>query len=338
MTANASFRKDSTSDDNERIGAHSQDGEMNEENNEMKKDIIDGNDALHLSRFASHCRSFFLASLSSSSSDEDVIVETKHSKLILDVLENYSSFGSIDEMRRGDDCWDDSFYEELKACGLDQLPDNIQQYTDIRQKERAIAHKKAMKRRHEFLLANLPNENSHDNHDDENEDPISFMVTRAHIRRSKHFLRTFVNNYYEDMSSHSFMAGLRKFIETQLKNTHTVGWTFESTILSEHQETYCKDAIDALSLCANFVPKSDDIDLEQNNSTNENIMQLQWTMNHFISDDALQQLLAQLPSNFDMRPKGTVYVIDNQNRNNKKGHLDEWGLAIDGVLGYCDIL
>ena len=348
MTADASFPKDSTNDGSARFGAHLnplEDGEKDERNNDVKKGIIDENNAVQLKRFASHCRSFFLASLSlppssSSSSlpsDEDVIFETKHSKSILDALEHYSSFGSIDEMRRGVDCWSDSFHEELKACGLEQLPDNIQQYIDIRQEERTIAHEMAMKRRHEVLLSNLPNENAHDIHDEDDDDHISIMVTRGHIRRSKQFLRTFVHKYYEDISSHSFMAGLRKFIETQLKNSHTVGWTFESTILSEHQESYCKDAIHVLSLCANFVPKNHDVDLEQNN-TNENIMQLSWEMNHFISDDALQQLLSQLPTNFDMRPKGKVHVIDGQNRQNKKGHLDEWGLAIDGVLGYCDIL
>jgi len=310
---------------------------------QTQNEIINGNIDLEkekLERFACHCRTFYSASLSSpspllSTSKPRVdIIDLDLSSEVMQVLEKYAGKCFVRK-----EVSSSVVMEELLACGLDEVPRDLQRYIDVRNQERSIAHENAMKRRHELLLSHLPtNDNRRQKHDDSDEPYQSITTTRGHIRRSKPLWRTFIQNYYKNIGSHSFLAGLNKFLQTQLsERTNIVEWTFDSTNLSEQQdEDYIQNAFRLLTTCATYISKNDEIDIESN--TSKTIKHLSWRMDPYISDDALCQLLSQLPSNFDTRPTGTCQVIKDKKRVNGDGQMDEWGVTIGKVWDSCDIL
>lgn len=308
-------------------------------------DVDKKNEEEKLKRFACHCRTFYSASLSSSSllfsktNSKVDIIELHLSSEVLQVLEQYAGQCAVLNKELSS-----SVREELHACGLDETPTNLTRYMDVRNQERSIAHENAMKRRYELLLSYLPTNNKNDRQKQDIGDGSDELVhpniltTRGHIRRSKALWRTFIKNYYKNIGSHSFSAGLKKFVQTQLSEpTYVVEWTFDSTNLSEQQdEDYIQNSFRVLSTCATYLSKNDEIDVEAN--TSESIKQLSWRIDPYISNDSLYQLVSQLPSIFDARPTGTCQIIKDEKRVNGDGQLDEWGVTVGKVWDSCDIL
>ena len=270
----------------------------------------------------------------------------------------------------------------LKECGLLEIDhfttlNNaatlLQKYTEVRDTMRRQAHKSAMTHRQNSFFellslaeqdcvtypvetCTLPTETTSSNHTTTSVDGIKDILSS---------IQKFVRKYQPKIGSHSFLAGLHKFIHLQLtpksENKHqnsdpsyVVQWTFRGSVLTEacvptgvdgDELSYAREALKVLFSFL-ILNKKDDIEGGSVEDATEPMVSFE--IHKLVSNATLRRILNVLPNpkDLDARATGSLTVLtstDNERvvlRDNVDGHLDEtWPLFHSNFLvDYCTVL
>ncbi len=268
----------------------------------------------------------------------------------------------------------------LKECGLLEIDHFttinatlIKKYTEIRDAMRRQAHEAAMIHRQNSFFELLSRAE---------QDCITYPVETCTLPTtitSKHTTTTvdgikaalstiekFVTKYQPKIGSHSFLAGLYKFIHYQLTpkpgNTPTihnndpsyvVQWTFRGSVLTEacmpagadgDELAYAQEALKVLFSFLIRSKKDDNIE----GGTLEDATMVSFEIHKHVSNSTLRRILNVLPNPKDLhaRATGSLTVLTNSDdekvalRENVDGHLDEsWPFFQHNFLvDYCTLL
>jgi len=389
-----------------------------------------------LRNFARHCHSFYLSSLSPSSSAQSSMhwvespqhcEEEKKSnscndldqkiasdgKIVLEafdricVISSFVTKNSVNEndrqqlknsicnnlhqnslinLRNEHDLCSKHHLDLLKECGLlelEEFTNNInatillQKYIKVRDDMRGQAHKLAMNHRHTSFFELLSRaEKDYLVYPEETctlstaETTTSSHATTVNgIKATISKIENFVRKYQSNLGSHSFLAGLHRFIHLQLHPkpgsnlrstdpSYIIQWTIRSTVLSEahiscagsDEHAYVRDALNVL-FSLMILSKKEDIEggstagYAQENSSEPLIS---FEFHKLVSNGTLRRILNVLPKpkNLDAKATGTFVVLgqtENErliSRENIDGHLDEpWPLfEMDFRVDFCTLL
>jgi hypothetical protein len=393
-----------------------------------------------LRNFARHCHSFYLSSLSPSSSAQSSMYwadsssssslhceEEKKSnscsdldqkiasdgKIVLEafdricVISSYATNNSVNEndrqqlknsicnnlhqnsltnLRNEHDLCSKRHLDLLKECGLlelEEFTNNInathilQKYVKVRDDMRGQAHKLAMKHRHSSFFELLSRaENDCLVYPKETRTlSTSETTTSSHattvngIKATISKIENFVRKYQSNLLSHSFLAGLHRFIHLQLHPkpgsnlrsndpSYIIQWTIRCTVLSEahiscagsDDHAYVRDALNVL-FSLMILSKKEDIEggtniVDAQENSSEPLISFEF--HKLVSNATLRRILNVLPrpKNLDAKATGTFVVLgqtENESlvsRENIDGHLDEpWPLFdMDFRVDFCTLL
>lgn len=390
---------------------------------------------LPLRNFARHCHSFYLSSLSPSSSAESSMhwVESSSSsqhceeekksnscndldqktasdgKIVLEafdricVISSFVTNNSVNEndrqqlnnsicnnihqntlinLRNEHDLCSKHHLDLLKECGLlelEEFTNNInatnllQKYIKVRDDTRGQAHKLAMKHRHNSFFELLSRAEKDCLAYPEETCTLSTAetTTSSHattvngIKTTISKIENFVRKYQSNLGSHSFLAGLHRFIHLQLHPkpgsnlrstdpSYIIQWTIRCTVLSEahvscagsDDHAYVRDALNVL-FSLMILSKKEDIEGD-NNAGDSSEPLVSFEFHKLVSNATLRRILNVLPKpkNLDAKATGTFVVLgqtENErliSRENVDGHLDEpWPLfEMDFRVDFCTLL
>lgn len=267
----------------------------------------------------------------------------------------------------------------LDECGLRDInrfidlgssttnPCCFEQYIQTRDEIRRASHKLAMLQRQASLHQILSDhegessthynyETTHDTHSVESK-PLTQL---HHVKDVMITTENFVGKYKRNIGSHSFLAGLHRFIHEQLhvkSKNDTVQWNFRGSVLTEachmtsegDTEAYARDAANVLFSFLTWIKctdveggraEHDNLAFRERNrapSTDTEPM-LSFRVNKYLSNNNLRRILSVLPDpkSLDARPTGSVEIISERDRINVDGHLDEarpwWQFQLCNVL------
>ncbi|KAL7446172.1 hypothetical protein ACHAXM_010038 [Skeletonema potamos] len=251
-------------------------------------------------------------------------------------------------------------FDLLKECGLLDIDHFtainatlIKKYTDVRDAMRRQAHESAMIHRQNSFFEILSRAE---------QDCITYPVetvtlptTRTPndpkttvdcIKATISTIENFVAKYQSKIGSHSFLAGLHKFVHLQLNpkpgnnirninsSSYVVQWTFRGSVLTEacmpagadgDELAYVREAINVLF---SFLIRSKKVDIE--GGTLEDATMVSFEIHKHVSNATLRRILNVLPNpkELDARATGSFAVLNADNeriasRKNVDGHLDE---------------
>ena len=270
----------------------------------------------------------------------------------------------------------------LKGCGLLEIDhfttlNNaatlLQKYTEVRDATRRQAHKSAMTHRQNSFFELL----SHAEQDcvtypvetcalptEETSPNCRTTTTVDGIKAIMSSIEEFVTKYQPRIGSHSFLAGLHKFIHLQLTPTsgnnlsnnpsYVVQWTFRGSVLTEaclpagadgDELSYAREALKVLFM---FMILSKTNDIEGGSQEDATEPMVSFEIHKHMSNNTLRRILNVLPNpkDLDAKPTGSLKVLTNSENNNVAlrenvdGHLDEhWSLFHSNFLiDYCTVL
>jgi hypothetical protein len=373
--------------------------------------VADCADNEALQNFGRHCQSFYNSSLvitnSSSSLDQDKNVgyaksnehKVAQGKVVMETLDRIvamraasveGSRESLEELRREHALVAEIDLDLLQDCGLlnvdrflepsvldqEKAAVGYEQYIQMRDMIRRRSHKFAIVQRQSSLFE-LLSESDHSISIESSAagNNASQLTQLENMKKAITTTQQFVKKYRSNIGSHSFLAGLYKFIHLQLHPTHKstktdpfyiVQWNFLGSVLTEachsnddgDSQAYAREAVKLLFSFLTWV-KSDDIeegfcsipddnfDLAKHTHYEKDLM-LSFQVNKHVSNANLHRILAVLPNpkDLDARGTGSVEVVDAQtvgeNKNvlarvNVDGLLDEqWGWFAGWQL--CNVL
>ena len=343
----------------------------------------------NLENFAKYCKIFYQHSLSILTDDSPQINnEVKTAQVVLEALEHqlylsttdpttlqYQTFLASEKVRKE--------LPALESCGLYNSKLNgeiipreskeLFEYVKRRDQARRSAHETQMMQRIKYLYNEIVRQECVLVSEETMQENVDCPATSSHtstplpskprvtrrqqIRNIKMNLRNFVSKYKSNIGTHSFLAGMRKILESQLslENDLLVCWSFQAVILSESYfsdvdgtkksgDIYIKDAVQVLlSLFVRFSVDRQEIDIEicetKENSGLSHDLTLNFHVDSAMSNSSLKLILEELPSKslLDARATGKTYVMSSDSfigtnvsikrRINVKGELDESGPA-----------
>lgn len=352
---------------------------------------------------ASSAQSSLHHTTSSSSLDEEAAIAsntcndldqiTTNGKIVLEAFDRICAIvaindarttvqeGSLTNLKNEHDLCAKRNCDLLKECGLLEIDQFttlnnaailLQKYTEVRDASRREAHKSAMTHRHNSFFellsraeqdcvaysvepCNLPTDETSSNR----------TTTVDGIKAIISSIDMFVTKYQPRIGSHSFLAGLHKFIQLQLTPTsgtktsnndpsYVVQWTFCGSVLTEaclptgadgDELSYAREALKILFM---FMIISKTVDIEGGSQGDAAEPMVSFEIHKHVSNATLRRILNALPNpkDLDARATGTVKVLTNSDmdnvalRENVDGHLDEhWSLFQSNFLtDYCTVL
>lgn len=339
------------------------------------------------------------SSSSSSSLDEEAAIAnntcndldqiTTNGKIVLEAFDRICAIvaindaltavqeGSLTNLKNEHDLCAQRNCDLLKECGLLEIDQFttlnnaailIQKYTEVRDASRREAHKSAMTHRHNsfFELLSRAEQDCDTTYSVEacnfsTEETSSNRTTTVDgIKAIISSIDMFVTKYQLRIGSHSFLAGLHKFIQLQLTPTsgiktsnsdpsYVVQWTFCGSVLTEaclptgadkDELSYAREALKILFM---FMIISKTVDIEGGSQGDAAEPMVSFEIHKHVSNATLRRILNVLPNpkDLDARPTGTLKVLTNVAlRENVDGHLDEhWSLFQSNFLtDYCTVL
>ena len=269
-------------------------------------------------------------------------------------------------------------YELLKECGLLEI-DNffatlnaatlLIKYTEARDAMRRQTHNSAMIHRQDSFFELLSRAEQYcltypvetctlpttiaSNH--------TTTTTVDGVKATVSTIEKFVAKYQPKIGSHSFLAGLDKFVNLQRNSdpSYVVQWSFRGSVLTEACLPAGADgdhlvyARDALKILFSFLilSKKDDIEggtLEDGTEAAAEPM-ISFEIHKQVSNATLRRILNVLPNpkHLDARATGSLSVLTNSDneraalRENVNGHLDEpWPLFQNNnfLVEFCTLL
>eukprot|EP00573_Skeletonema_grethae_P003814 CAMPEP_0201698470 /NCGR_PEP_ID=MMETSP0578-20130828/19447_1 /ASSEMBLY_ACC=CAM_ASM_000663 /TAXON_ID=267565 /ORGANISM="Skeletonema grethea, Strain CCMP 1804" /LENGTH=388 /DNA_ID=CAMNT_0048185019 /DNA_START=229 /DNA_END=1392 /DNA_ORIENTATION=+ len=305
----------------------------------------------------------------------DCLVQmTSDGKVVLEAFDRICAIGAIgannnnhntvqEVLQNEHDLCAKSHSDLLNECGLLEIDhfttlDNaatlLQKYTEVRNAMRRQAHKSAMSHRQNSFFELLSRAE---------QDCLTYPIETCAlptVNTSNHTATTvdgikailssidkFVTKYRPKIGSHSFLAGLHKFIYLQLTpksgNKHhnsdpsyVVQWTFRGSVLTEACVPAAADgdqlsyARDALKVLFSFLILSKENDIEGGSPEDAPEPMVSFEIHKHVSDITLRRILKALPNpkDLDARATGSLTVLTNSDgeniaRENADGHLDE---------------
>ena len=290
--------------------------------------------------------------------------------------------GSFVKLKNEHDLCAKDYHELLMECGLleiDQFTilDNastlLELYNEVRHKARRQAHKTTMKYRQNSFFEML-SQAEKQWLDDQAETCTKSSATRSThtsttvdgIKATISSTEKFVAKYKPMIGSHSFLAGLHKFIHLQLTPKpesnnrkcdpyYVVQWEFRGSVLTEacmpaaaadvDELSYARDALHFLF---HFLIRSKEVDVEGGSAEDGEEPMVSFEIHKHVSNATLCRILNALPSptSLDARATGSLALLKNSGgervaaRLNVDGHLDEpWPLFHNNFLAdYCTLL
>ena len=245
-----------------------------------------------ISRFSSHCKTFYRHSLSihDEGSDEDANTSKDVMKVFNSLVVNQQQklAMNLDET--------DANYLELVNCGFHDLDDQtIIELMSIRNEERRKAHQDGMKRRCKELHKIMDQINVSKQNDED---------LFIHMKK-------FVTSYKQNIGFHSVFAGMRNLLESQIKNERqTIQWKFDSVTITEsfdnttiNSKEYFKQVASIFSSYLVRVEgegEENDIDLNGN--------MLCWKVMPSMNKRRIRKILNYLPQKRELyaKPTGTL--------------------------------
>ena len=244
-----------------------------------------------LKQFTEHCRIFYSNALSlkqstsiqknaSSISDEEFGLSHMEEDREAASKEVVQAFEQICASRISFSCEHESHRSAIVQCGLqdtkfllgDQGKARLKEYTRARDSERLRAHNILMEeRKNHFLTLLQARENGEDESDATSYQSSSFMQKWGKEGCTRKIVYEFSNNYKSKIGVHPFLAGLRKVLETQLKNTEcTVRWNFDIATITENcdkDDSLMHDTLAILFVLLSRVPSVEAIEEKKEESS-----------------------------------------------------------------------
>lgn len=303
----------------------------------------------HFDEFRFYCRAFYEASIGGGGEEErkndkehDGTTTYQRGKIVLDALDRFcmgnSGVAVVDKKEKKKNSDEKSNF--LRECGLCErgcydvpTTEELDRYIQIRNEERSNAHKLRMKDRQVILLKTISRyeQNLHDDYDDDNNKIVAAeggeatrkrgqRLTRVdEIRGIRDSIRQFVRSYGSAVGSHSFLAGIRRLCERQLKESSVnddavLRWTFDSSAITEchilpsyqytnnKTTTYLEDAVQILTSFLMRLPHA---------NHEQDTIQLSWQIHPALSNVNLRRIIADFPpsSNFHANPTGLIHLF-----------------------------
>jgi hypothetical protein len=206
--------------------------------------------------------------------------------------------------------------EEIRRCGLHDRavflsnPALLEQYITIRNQQRSLVHHEQMRKRLTLFYQLL------------------YETEKCSTKLTEQILRNFVKNYYGNIGSHAFMAGLRTVLEKQIeKDSHTAklycsSWTFAVAAITEschasRGDIFIKDVLTVLT--GVFTRMSEDGEA-----------MISFLVSPSLSDEDLRRLVQCLPKlgRLNARPTGSTDVTKRERSLGmslpREGKIDAW--------------
>merc|ERR1712039_538662 len=322
--------------------------------------------------FTKHCRIFYQHSLSisknnnnenSNKTEDDIntsseIMNVFHSLLLSSQQQQQQENGQQQKtpiMIKKTDIG----YSELIKCGLNEINNyNIIEFTKIRDNERRKAHELGMKHRfkifHNMILEYQSNNNTINNSNHNNNNNRDQYNYNLSIKYIKHF----VSLYKKNIGMHPIFAGIRKLLETQIKNDEYITyWKFYSITITESFDNNNDNIVNDTNNCCNndnevdnhkkitsyyeeicnmlfsFLmlvveddeeeeeEKKEGMDNNENDDDGSGSMLLRWKVKESFNRRKMRKLLHCFPKECDIyaKPTGKFIITDMVRNNNNNG-------------------
>jgi len=237
--------------------------------------------------FTEHCRIFYQHSLSLSVPDNGNDEDINTSREIMKVFNSLISSQQQQQPLLIDET--EKVHSEILKCGLHNITDNCaMELTKIRNEERRKAHELGMKQRCQEFHMILDETIS------SNERNKVFTIK---------YVNSFVSAYKQNIGFHSIFAGMRIFLEAQIKNDKKViYWDFDSATITEsfNNENGSKEYFEKVaSMFLSFLVRVEH--KEGDNDVNENV--LCWQVEPSLSKRKMRMFLNCLPFKRDLHAK-----------------------------------
>ncbi|KAL3785247.1 hypothetical protein HJC23_002702 [Cyclotella cryptica] len=289
---------------------------------------------------------------------------------------------SMAKLRQEHDMAAECYRDLLNECGLldidrfirlERSPFSVeqgativyQQYVQMRDAIRRRSHKFAMFQRQSSLLQFLSeSEEAQSSGESVSCDRSTSLTKICYIKLVISTMEEFVRKYSPNIGSHSFLAGLHRFIQLQLHPSdksksssdpaYVVQWNFLGSVLTEachshgksDTQAYARDATKVLFSFLTWI-KTKDVEIGDFSLLNDNLddslhplvdikeILLSFQINKYVSNATLRRILSVLPNPkvLDARATGSVEVIDIESASNKsKGIMQASRMNADGHM------
>jgi len=238
--------------------------------------------------FTKHCRIFYQHSLSiNDNGNKDINTSREIMNVFNSLVSSHQQQQPITIKKT------EIGYSELIKCGLNGInSQHIIELTKIRDTERRKAHKQGMKQRCKAFHMVL--EQAH-------------VLNEDNKRDYTKYIKDFVSSHKQNIGVHPILAGIRKLLETQVKNDQNViHWKFHSTSITESFDNNVNDSTAYfLKVAVMFQSFLMRIEEEEREEADDGGYVLCWKVKESLNRRKMRKLLSCIPHARDLHAKPT---------------------------------